>query len=71
MFVNMQKVFNFTKQISKKKKKRQYPDDEFQEPRKIQNLSSQCRPQNNLILLEKEKQKTFLCVYQQKEEFCN
>ncbi len=26
---------------------------------------------NNLILLEKEKQKTFLCVYQQKDEFCN
>ena len=26
---------------------------------------------NNMIRLEKEKQKTYLCIYQQKKEFCD
>jgi len=26
---------------------------------------------NNMIRLEKEKQKTYLCVHQQQKEFCN
>ena len=26
---------------------------------------------NNLIRLEKEKQKTYLCIYEQKKEFCS